>query len=190
MVAQIKIARTTTGKITDLSKESNKANQAIIPMTPPKGTVQVFTAKERDFYADVMAQALRRAGLGAPTLVVQFFQGGINQGVEHPRHLGQNLDWLRCNLSRELNHDAELTEAETEAILQLWQFTKDAIALNKYQLLVLDELNLAIARSLISAEEILETLQHRPSRTDVVLTGANMPASLLEYADQVTQRRN
>ncbi len=153
--------------------------------------MQVVTSPTRGFYADVMAQALRVAGQGKPTLVAQFFQGGIRQGANYPRRLVQNLDWVRCNLERQIDPQSpDLTEAETQAVLDLWQYAKDAIAMGHYDVFVLDELSLAIELDLVAETEVLKVLQSRPHQVEVILTGPHMPASLIECADLVTQRRN
>jgi cob(I)alamin adenosyltransferase len=55
--------------------------------------------------------------------------------------------------------------------------------------LVLDELGLAVALGYLDEQDVLETLQQRPSHLDVILTGPAMPSALLAMADQVTQLR-
>ena len=56
-------------------------------------------------------------------------------------------------------------------------------------LVVLDELGLALAYGLLDEAEVVATLGQRPSRMDVILTGPEMPASLMALADQVTELR-
>ncbi len=162
-----------------------------LPVTRSKGTMQVFTAPQRSFYADSIVQALHVAVQGKQVLVVQFFQGGINQGVDRPRRLAQNLVWLRCDLDRNIDSQSpSLSEAETQAILDLWAHTRDSIDSGSYSLFVLDELNLAVQLGLIPESEVLETLQRRPDYVDIVLTGADIPPSFSDAADQVTHRRS
>lgn len=153
-----------------------------------EGLVQVFTCPHRSFFTNVMAQALRIAGQGTPVLVVQFLKGGIHQGHEHPVQLGQHLDWLRCNLPRCID-TPDLEEAETASLLELWEHTKTVLAEGRYALVVLDELSLAINFGLISEAEVLTVIKARPSQIDVILTGPDMPASILDMADQITEMR-
>jgi cob(I)alamin adenosyltransferase len=152
------------------------------------GLIQVFTCSYRSFFTSVMAQALRLAGQGTPVLVVQFLKGGIGQGYDHPVQLGQQLDWLRCNLPRCID-TPQVDEAEARSLHDLWQHTQAIVLQGKYDLVVLDELSLAIAFGLISEVEVLEFLQHRPAHVDVILTGPEMPRSVLEVADQITELR-
>jgi cob(I)alamin adenosyltransferase len=153
-----------------------------------KGSVQVFTSAHRSFFANVMAQALRTAGQGTPVLVVQFLKGGIGQGVNHPVQLSQNLDWYRCDLPRCVD-TPHLDPAERDALQQLWQHTQAAVAQGRYALVILDELSLAVNLGLIPEAEVIDLLTTRPPYVDAILTGPEMPDSVLNLADQVTELR-
>lgn len=155
---------------------------------PVAGLVQVFTCSHRSFFTSVMAQALRIAGQGTPVLVVQFLKGGIGQGHEHPMQLGQNLDWMRCDLPRYID-TPQLDESETRCLLELWQHTQKVVCEGKYSLVVLDELSLAINFGLIPQDEVLAFLEKRPRHVDIILTGPEMPQAILDVADQITEIR-
>lgn len=153
-----------------------------------EGLVQVFTSPHRCFFTSVMAQALRIAGQGSPVLAVQFLKGGINQGHQHPVRLGQNLDWVRCDLPRCIDK-ADLNEIETRSIAQLWEYVQNAVRSGSYALVILDELSLAVNLGLIPEAEVLALIDSKPQDLDIILTGASMPPAILEVADQVTEIR-
>jgi len=153
-----------------------------------EGLIQVFTSSHRSFFTSVMAQALRIAGQGTPVLVVQFLKGGIDQGYDHPVQLGQTLDWIRCNLPRCID-TPHLDAEEARSLLDLWSYTQTVVAQGKYDMVVLDELSLAIHFKLISETEVLAFLNQRPRHVDIILTGPDMPRSLLEIAYQITELR-
>jgi len=200
MVAQIKTAQIKTNQTKVNQNQTNlpKTNPTDINspksstfVTPLKGNVQVFIAPHRNLYADIIAQALRIAGQGTKVLLVQLFQTGINQGLSNPRRLVENLEWLRCDAQRDLSkNDIELTDVEKSAVLELWDFAKVAIKSAHAGLVVLDEANLLVARSLISEEELLEVLEMRSPKVNIILTCDSMPDSICDYADQVTHRRH
>ncbi|GFZ91006.1 P-loop NTPase family protein [Okeania sp. KiyG1] len=158
-----------------------------LPYTVP-GLVQVFTSGQRNFFTDVMAQALRIAGQGTPVLIVQFLKGGIHQGHEHPMQLGQNLDWVRCGL-RGCIDTPDIDESQKNSLLDLWDYTQRVVDEGKYELVVLDELSVAINFGLIPDIEVIEFLEKRPSNVDVILTGPDMPEAILDMADQITKIR-
>ncbi|MFQ4142986.1 P-loop NTPase family protein [Chlorogloeopsis sp. ULAP02] len=153
-----------------------------------EGLVQVFTSIHRNFFTSVMAQALRIAGQGTPVLVVQFLKGGIRQGHENPIRLGQNLDWIRCDLPRCID-TPHIEDTEAQALQKLWQHTQKVVFEGKYSLVVLDELSLAINFGLIPETEVLSFLAKRPAHVDIIFTGSEMPKSILDLADQITEIR-
>lgn len=153
-----------------------------------EGLVQVFTSFHRSFFTGVMAQAMRIAGQGTPVLVVQFLKGGIGQGHDRPMQLSQNLDWIRCNIPRCID-TPQISEEESRSLLDLWQHTRRVVEQNRYDLVVLDELSLAIQFGLIPEAEVLDFLRSRPRHVDVILSGPDMPNALLDVADQITELR-
>ncbi|MDZ8187423.1 MAG: P-loop NTPase family protein [Nostoc sp. ChiSLP02] len=168
--------------------ETQSINSAPALPYPIEGLVQVFTSSHRNFFTSVMAQALRIAGQGTSVLIVQFLKGGIRQGQERPIQLGQNLDWIRCDLPRCID-TPHLDDTENQALQKLWQYTQHVVYESKYSLVVLDELSLAINLGLIAETEVLAFLAKRPSHVDIILTGPEMPKSLLDVADQITEIR-
>ena len=75
------------------------------------------------------------------------------------------------------------------SLQDLWHHTQKVVFEGKYSLVVLDELSLAINFGLIPEKEVLEFLARRPGHVDIILTGPEMPKSILEVADQITQIR-
>ncbi|MEH2066655.1 MAG: P-loop NTPase family protein [Nostoc sp.] len=168
--------------------ETSSINSTLTLPYPVEGIVQVFTSSYRNFFTSVMAQTLRIAGQGTSVLIVQFLKGGIRQGQERPIQLGQNLDWIRCDLPRCID-TPHLDDTENQALQKLWQYTQQVVYESKYSLVVLDELSLAINFGLISESEVLAFLAKRPPHIDIILTGPEMPKSLLGVADQITEIR-
>jgi cob(I)alamin adenosyltransferase len=173
MVAQIERPAMSPSRSLDLSIE---------------GLVQVFTCPHRSFFTNVMSQAIRIAGQGTSVLVVQFLKGGIGQGYDRPMQLAQHLDWIRCDLPRCVD-TAEVTPDEHHSILNLWQYTQNVIYQNRYDMVVLDELSVAMNFNLIPQAEVLEFLRKRPRSIDVILTGPNFSDAVLDVADQITELR-
>mgnify|MGYP001795709704 CR=1 FL=1 len=151
-----------------------------------EGSLRVFTSVHRSFFTNVMVQALHSADQGMTVLVAQFLKGGIDQGPAHMTHMGQNLDWVRCGYAGCI---FETTDDAQSAVSELWSYVNSAVQSNRYGLVMLDELSLAIDYGLIPEAEVLDLLQHRPSQMDIILTGPKMPYSILSIADQVTEFR-
>lgn len=161
----------------------------------PEGLLQIHTAPFRGSVAAVFSQALRSAGLGSRVLVSQFLRGGVEQGVAGSLSLCGRLQWLRpatplC-IEEPLDQasDPQAAAAALEAVLEVWTYSRERLLEGSIDLLVLDELGLAIELGYLEAGEVSATLERRPAHLDVIVTGPSMPAELMAMADQVTQLR-
>lgn len=169
---------------------------ALVPPAQTEGQLQVHTAPFRGSFSGVFSQALRSAGLGSRVLISQFLKGGVDQGLERSLWLCGRLQWLRPAMPACLTEPAAAEPEgpgaeEQEAVLEVWGYTRCQLLEGAVDLMVLDELGLAIALGYLPAAEVEATLEQRPAHLDVILTGPSMPPALLAMADQVTQlRRN
>jgi len=167
----------------------------------PEGLLQIHTAPFRGSFAAVFSQALRTAGLGSRVLISQFLKGGVEQGVEGSLWLCGRLQWLRPATPHCLGVEATalapspadpgatLDADPREAVRAVWAYSRDQLLSGAVDLLVLDELGLAVELGYLPANEVTDTLERRPAHLDVILTGPSMPAALMAMADQVTQLR-
>lgn len=190
MVQQLRVTQETRrpSRIVPSSETAPSISQGIRHpfLQALEGSLRVFTSVHRSFFTNVMVQALRSADQGMSVLVAQFLKGGIDQGPGHLTHMGQNLDWVRCGYSGCI---FETTGDAQAAVSELWSYVKTVIQDDKYSLVMLDELSLAIDYGLIPEPEVLDLLKQRPSQMDIILTGPKMPYSILSMADQVTEFR-
>jgi cob(I)alamin adenosyltransferase len=58
---------------------------------------------------------------------------------------------------------------------------------NQYDIIILDEINVAVWFDLISTRQVLELLDHRPKHVEIILTGRRAPKALVEIADVVSE---
>jgi len=171
------------------------APAAAVPLrlvAQPEGLLQVHTAPFRGSVGTVLSQALRSAGLGSRVLISQFLKGGVDQGPDRAPTLCGRLQWLRPAM--ELCIDAPVAEAAPSAptlaaIAGVWEICRAQLLAASCDLMVLDELGLAVTYGYLSLDEVVTTLQQRPGQMDVILTGPSIPDALMAMADQVTQLR-
>jgi cob(I)alamin adenosyltransferase len=164
----------------------------------PEGLLQIHTAPHRGSFSTVLSQALRAAGLGSRVLVCQLLKGGVNQGVEGGQMLCGRLRWLRpaSPLCLEVAADQLTLQVEAEeareihaAIRAVWTLSRRQLLEGRLDQLVLDELGLAIELGYLPLEEVVATLERRPSHVDVIITGPAVPPALMALADQITELR-
>ena len=181
--------------------EANGRRPPLRLVPRPEGLLQIHTAPFRGSFAAVFSQALRTAGLGSRVLISQFLKGGVDQGVEGSLWLCGRLQWLRPATPHCLGLEATALASSPadlgappaadprEAVRAVWAYSRDQLLSGAVDLLVLDELGLAVELGYLPANEVTDTLERRPAHLDVILTGPSMPAALMAMADQVTQLR-
>lgn len=158
-------------------------------LAQPEGLLQVHTAPFRGSFADVFSHALRAAGLGSRVLVSQLLKGGVNQGLEASPWLCGRLQWLRPAVAACVDQPAEQAPAVAAAVAEVWAFSREQLLSSAVDMMVLDELGLAVELGYVGLDAVLSSLERRPSHMDVIVTGPAMPAALMAMADQVTQLR-
>jgi cob(I)alamin adenosyltransferase len=161
----------------------------------PEGLLQIHTAPFRGSFATVFSQALRAAGLGSRVLVSQFLKGGVDQGPGGSLRLCGRLEWMRPAMALCLDAPADAlpatvdAEATRTAVTEIWTHSRAQLLAGEVDLLVLDELGLAVELGYVQAAEVASTLAERPAHLDVILTGPSIPGDLMAMADQVTELR-
>jgi cob(I)alamin adenosyltransferase len=155
----------------------------------PEGLLQIHTAPFRGSFAAVLSQALRTAGLGSRVLISQFLKGGVEQGLAHSPWLCGRLQWLRPAVPACLSETAASSPEACAAVQEIWAFSREQLLAGAVDLMVLDELALAVQLGYVALADVLQALEARPAHLDVILTGPAMAPELMALADQVTQLR-
>jgi cob(I)alamin adenosyltransferase len=151
-----------------------------------KGLLIVFTGHGKGKTTAALGMALRAAGHGMRVLVLQFIKGAWTYGeleslkkIEQIeiKPLGTGFTWKKENLEE----DRRLAEAG-------WREAVTEIELARYDMIVLDELNIILSLGLLAVEGVLDTLGNRTT-SHIVVTGRNAPDELIEAADLVTEMK-
>ena len=173
----------------------NRGNTSPLRLVGAEGQLQVHTAPYRGSFSVVLSEALRAAGLGRRVLVAQFLKGGVSQGPERSINLCGRLDWLRPSIpyyiEENASHSADKQNQSStvQAINKVWEVCKAQIIEGNIDQLVLDEVGLASHLGYINENDLINTLEQRPSSMDVILTGPSIPSRAMQMADQVTELR-
>lgn len=149
------------------------------------GKVHVITGPGKGKTTAAFGLALRAAGHGYRTCIIQFMKAGEATGeLLFTRDVGE-IEVVRFGTGRFVD-PARLAEEDRRAARSAIAEAKDWFAEGECELVVLDEVNTAVSFGLISAEEVLEVLRSRPKGVEVVLTGRDAPPEFVEYADYVS----
>ena len=157
----------------------------------PKGYVHVYTGDGKGKTTSALGLALRASGHGKRTYIGQFMKGQsygeLDALRDNPHITIEQYGDVRCIHREEVTpeHVAQAhrgLERARQAMLGL-------APTGAYDIVVLDEVNVAIWFGLLTVEEVLAFLDERPDHVEVILTGRRAPQELIERADLVTEMR-
>lgn len=153
-----------------------------------RGLVIVITGDGKGKTTAAFGQALRAAGQGYKVFIIQFMKGrkyGEYKAVKkYLPGITVNLSGLDSFVMRDnpAKIDIELARKGLEK-------AKRAIQSGKYDMVVLDEINVALDFNLIDINEVIELIKNRPPDLDLILTGRYAPKKIISLADTVSEVR-
>jgi cob(I)alamin adenosyltransferase len=152
-----------------------------------KGLIQVYTGDGKGKTTAALGLALRAVGHGMNVLMIQFMKGKSAIGeYKAAQKLAPCLTILpmgRETFVSKDNPDPKDIQIAREGFL----LAQDAIQNKQYDVVILDEINVAVEYGLISFSDLLHLLNSKPEEVEIVLTGRNARPELLERADLVTE---
>ena len=159
----------------------------IAAATQQRGVILVHTGNGKGKSSAAFGMMARALGHNMRVGVVQFIKGSFSTGEEtffrrfpevEYHVMGEGYTWE--------TQDRERDVAKAQAA---WQVAHNMLRNHQLQLVVLDEINIALKLHYIDTAQVLDALRNRPALQHVVLTGRAAPDALIEMADTVTEMR-
>ena len=155
------------------------------------GYIQVYTGEGKGKTTASLGLVLRALGRGWSVLVVMFTKGGSDYGEVHSfQNLAPNIKnkfkIVNAGLDR-IVYRNNVNEDDKTEIQKGWEYAKQAIKNNEFELVVLDEANIAIDLGLIDLQDMLEVLKNKPKKMEIVLTGRNAKPEIIDIAHLVSE---
>lgn len=151
-----------------------------------RGLLLVHTGNGKGKSTSAFGTILRALGWGHKVALVQFIKGTWKTGekqffAKYPDLItqfvmGQGFTW-----------DTQDREQDMIAARGAWGKACELMNSGDYDLVVLDELNIALRYEYLPASEVVEGALARHSRTSVIITGRDAPQELMDAADLVTE---
>ena len=179
-------------KANEKSKKRKAARDKMLAgKTTGKGLLMVHTGKGKGKSTAAFGVAVRAIGNGMRVGVVQYVKGAWETGERtvlekfpdlcEIHTLGEGFTWETQDRARDI-----------AAAQRAWQQTQTMIAAcagdnPAFDLLVLDELNIALRYEQLPLDEVLETFRQKPPALHIIVTGRNAKDELIDLADLVTE---
>ena len=156
-------------------------------MGAKKGIVMLFTGNGKGKTTASLGAGMRAAGHGARVFMIQFMKGRLYGEIA----ASASIDGFTIEQhGRDEFVDPESPEKiDVELARKGWNRALEVIESEDPDLLILDEINIAISFGLIDVEEVLKMIINRPEELDIILTGRYAPDELIELADTVTEMK-
>ncbi len=150
------------------------------------GLVQVFTGNGKGKTTAALGTVLRAAGHGLKIYIVFFMKGDYDRGEFTALAKFPNVEVSRSGF-RKFVDPAHITPEEKEQARLALAAAREAVTGGRYDLVVLDELNVAVGYGLVGLDEVIRLIKERPSHVELIITGRHADQRLIEMADLVTE---
>ena len=154
---------------------------------PDRGLVLVHTGDGKGKSSSAFGVIVRALGWGKSVGVVQFIKGKWITGERQFFDKLGRVDWH--TMGDGFTWDTQDKDKDIEAAKAAFAKAEKMMASGDYDLIVLDEINIAMRYDYLSVETVLDGLRARHQKTSVILTGRDAKDELCDYADLVSEMR-
>jgi cob(I)alamin adenosyltransferase len=149
-----------------------------------KGKIHVYTGNGKGKTTAAIGLAVRAVGAGFKVFFGQFIKGQKYSEIKTLNKL-ENIKVRQYGLDSFIRNKP--TEKDIEAARKGLEEMTEVLQSGDYQLVIMDEANIAVYYKLFSLDELLEAVENRRENVEVVITGRMVKDRLIERADLVTR---
>jgi cob(I)alamin adenosyltransferase len=152
----------------------------------PKGLVQVYTGNGKGKTTAALGLVARAHGQGLKAHVIFFMKGGYPYGERITLEQLSNVSYEVFGHEHFVDPN-NVQEVDREEARKALQSAQKALTSGKYDLVILDEVNVATSWGLIKIEDLLKLIDKKPPSVELVLTGRYADERLIAKADLVSE---
>ncbi len=154
------------------------------------GLLLVHTGNGKGKTTAALGLGLRAVGHGMKILMLQFFKGPWTTGeLSAVKRLEPDFKIIQLGQGFVKTRKEEHSAATIENARVSWDYAKQEIFSDLYDIVILDEINNMIDHGLLRVEDVVAVLKERPKRLTVILTGRNAHDKIIELADMITEMK-
>jgi len=151
-----------------------------------EGLVQVFTGNGKGKTSAALGIVLRALGHGLRVYITQFMKGDYPYGERRILSQLPNVDIASFG-GEEFIYPANIKPKEIEQAKRALAAAREAMLSGKYDLVVLDEVNVAVAFKLVELDKVVRLINDKPQNVELILTGRQADTEIIKLADLVTE---
>jgi len=153
-----------------------------------KGLVQVYTGDGKGKTSAAFGLALRAVGRGLKVYFIQFIKGGFDYGELYIVEKIPNLKLATFGRGRFVT-EIPPSKEDSKLVREAFELAKKVVNSGKYDVVVLDEVNVVLNLKMLSIDEVIDLIKSKPKHVELILTGRYVPAQIIDAADLVTEMR-
>ncbi|MEM2405706.1 MAG: cob(I)yrinic acid a,c-diamide adenosyltransferase [Candidatus Methanomethylicia archaeon] len=150
------------------------------------GLIRVFTGSGKGKTTSAFGYALRLIGYGMKVCIIQFMKSGLYGEFIAAEKLRPFLTIIQFGEKRFVNKE-DIDDNGIRKAKEALEYAAKTIKSGNYDLVILDEINVAIGWKLVDLEDVIKILREKPKHVEVILTGRYAPKELMDVADEVVE---
>ena len=150
-----------------------------------KGYIHVYTGPGKGKTTAAIGLGIRAAGAGMKVHMVQFMKGRRYSEID-------TIEKIKNFTITQHGRDEFVSKEKPEQVdidlaQEGFKYSKEIVNNGKYDMIILDEINVAVDYNLISLKEITKLIEEKPEKLELILTGRYAHPEIVRYADLVTE---
>jgi len=152
-----------------------------------KGYLQVYTGNGKGKTTAALGLSLRAAGAGMKIYIAQFLKQGHYSEIKALERFSDAIVLEQFGLGQFVK--GKPGQAEIDAALEGLDNAREKLSSGDYDVVILEEANVAVAVGLFSVKNLMDVIQQRPAHVELVITGRSAAPEIIEKADLVTEMK-
>lgn len=152
-----------------------------------KGFIQIYTGDGKGKTTAALGLSLRAAGAGLKVYIAQFLKLGEFSEMKALKRYADYITIEQFGLGRFITGKPSVEDRRTAK--KGLEKVKSIMTSGEFDIIILDEVNVAVELGLLSVRDILAIISTKPSATELILTGRNASSQIIAKADLVTEMK-
>ncbi|NES71047.1 MAG: cob(I)yrinic acid a,c-diamide adenosyltransferase [Okeania sp. SIO2D1] len=169
-----------------MQRRKEVQKQRVAQRSHQKGLIIVHTGNGKGKTTAALGMVIRSLGHGFKVAIIQFIKGAW-EPAEKKVLSGWGDQLVFHAMGEGFTWETQDRERDRQKAQEAWQKALEIILSSRYQLVLLDEVNIALKLNYLKIEDVLNGLAQKPEDLHIILTGRGAPESLIEHSDLVTE---
>lgn len=170
-----------------MKKHKEVVDAGMARATEKRGVVVVLTGNGKGKSSSAFGMAARALGHNMRIAIIQFIKGKDTTGEEAFFRQFDKVDYHV--MGEGFTWETQDRERDIRTAMTAWEKAEEYLANEQFEMVILDELNIALKMKYIPTDRVVDALARRPEKQHVIITGRAAPDAIIDAADTVSEIR-